>query len=71
MTVVRVVHIHEEASGDFPAAFLRLAEVISSIYCDMHHGPATLMTVFRDKAGISGCCDALLDRVAKALGSGL
>lgn len=67
MTVVRVIHIRPDTSADFAAAFLRLAELISSIHCDEHKTGATLMTVFRDKAGISGCCDDLLDRVERAV----
>jgi hypothetical protein len=67
MTVVRVIQIREDAAGDFGSAFLRLAERVSGIFCDEHFTSATLMTVFRSKAGISGCCDALLDRVEREL----
>ena len=67
MTAVRVVNIKEDAAGDFGSAFLRLAERVSSIVCDEHHSGASLMTVFRSKAGISGCCEGLLDRVERAL----
>lgn len=67
MTVVRVIKIKEDGSGDFANAFLGLAARVSEIFCDDHHVCATLMTVFRDKAGISGCCNKLLDRVEKAL----
>lgn len=67
MTVVRVIHIKEDAAGDFGSSFLRMAERVSSVFCEQHFTSATLMTVFRAKAGISGCCDELLDRVERAL----
>ncbi len=67
MTVVRVIQIREDASGDFSMAFLRMAERVSAVFCEEHFTSATLMTVFREKAGISGCCNHLLDRVESAL----
>jgi hypothetical protein len=67
MTAVRVINIKQDPADDFGAAFLRLAERVSSVVCFDHHTSASLMTVFRNKAGISGCCDGLLDRVERAL----
>ena len=67
MTVVRVIQIREDGAGDFGSAFLRLAERVSNVFCEEHFTSATLMTVFRAKAGISGCCNNLLDRVEKEL----
>ena len=67
MTAVRVIQIKEDRSGDFPTAFLRMAERVSNVHCSDHHTAASLMTVFRNKAGISGCCESLLDRVERAL----
>lgn len=67
MTATRVIRIREDSAGDFAEAFLRLAEEISSIVCDEHALPATLMTVFREKAGVSGCCENLLDKVQQAV----
>lgn len=67
MTAVRVINIREDSDGDFSASFLRLADRITSVYCADHHTYATLMTVFRNRAGISGCCDGLLDAVERAL----
>ena len=67
MTVVRVIQIREDGASDFGSAFLRLAERVSGVFCEEHFTSATLMTVFRSKAGISGCCNNLLDRVENEL----
>ena len=67
MTVVRVIQVREDGGGEIGSAFLRLAERVSSVFCEEHLTSATLMTVFRSKAGISGCCNRLLDRVEKEL----
>jgi hypothetical protein len=67
MTVVRVIQIREDAAAGDGSTFLRMAERVSGIFCDEHFTSATLMTVFRSKAGISGCCNHLLDRVEREL----
>ena len=68
MSVVRVIHIREDEGGDFASAFVRLAARVSDFHCPEHGEAAALITVFRSRAGISGCCDANLNRVEEALG---
>ena len=68
MNVVRVIYIQEDEGGDFAAAFVRLAARVSDFKCLEHGEAAALITVFRNRAGISGCCEANLDRVEEALG---
>jgi hypothetical protein len=67
MNVVRVIAIREDEGGDFATAFVRLAAQVSDFQCAEHHENAALITVYRSRAGISGCCEANLDRVEKAL----
>jgi len=66
--VVRVIYIREDDGGDFATAFVRLATLVSDFKCPEHGEPAALITVFRSRAGISGCCEANLNRVEEALG---
>ncbi len=68
MNVVRVIRIREDEGGDFATAFVRLAARVSDFQCPEHGEAAALITVFRSRAGISGCCEANLDRVQEALG---
>ena len=68
MSVVRVIHIREDEGGDFASAFVRLAARVSDFHCPEHGEAAALITVFRSRAGISGCCDPNLNRVEEALG---
>ncbi len=67
MTAVRVIYIPEDESGDFATAFLRLAARVADFQCSKHGEHAALITVFRSRAGISACCDPILDRVEKQL----
>ena len=69
MTAVRVISIPEDESGDFATAFVRLAARIADFQCTEHGEHASLITVFRSRAGISACCDPILDRVEKQLGA--
>jgi hypothetical protein len=68
VNVVRVIYIREDDSGDFATAFVRLASLVAEFKCPEHREPAALITVFRSRAGISGCCEANLIRVEEALG---
>jgi len=68
MTAVRVIYIPEDESGDFATAFVRLAARVADFQCSEHGEHAALITVFRSRAGISACCDRVLDRVEKQLG---
>jgi hypothetical protein len=64
---VRVVRIREDQGADFASSFARLAAFVSSFRCGEHGEDAALITAFRSRAGIWGCCQALLDRVEHAL----
>jgi hypothetical protein len=68
VNVVRVIYIREDEGGDFATAFVRLASRVSDFHCPEHGEAAALITVYRSRAGISGCCQANLDRVQEALG---
>jgi len=68
VNVVRVIYIQEDEGGDFASAFVRLAARVSDFRCPEHGEEAALITVYRSRAGISGCCDANLNRVEEALG---
>jgi hypothetical protein len=67
MPVGRVVRIPPSERTDFVWRFLELASRVASFHCHEHGEPAALGTVVGNRAGISGCCDALLDRVEKEL----
>jgi hypothetical protein len=67
MNVVRVISIREDEGGDYATAFVRLAGRVSDFQCPEHGEHAALITVFRSRAGISGCCEVNLDRVENAL----
>jgi hypothetical protein len=68
MSAVRVICIPEDENGDFATAFVRLAARIADFQCSEHGEHASLITVFRSRAGISACCDPVLDRVEKQVG---
>lgn len=67
MPVGRVVKIPASERTDFVWRFLELASRVASFQCDDHGEPAALGTIVGNRAGIIGCCEALLDRVQKDL----